>query len=116
MYYHYRNESFRFLGLNLHYLPPRIRISFLNELFKYTNSDEINESTRIEASWSLLNSVKGLRPARAAIKRYNTANVVGQALKVEPKYWDIVAFLPTAQWNKQSALDVYRESREKIDG
>ena len=104
-----------FTGLNLHYLPPRIRISFLNELFKYTNNQEFDETTRVEASWDLLNSIARLRPARACIKRYLTPNVVGQALYIEPQYWDIIAFLPTAQWNNANALDVYRESREKID-
>jgi hypothetical protein len=84
-------------------------------LFKYTNNQEFDETTRVEASWDLLNSITRLRPARACIKRYLTTNVVGQALYIEPQYWDIIAFLPTAQWNKANALDVYRESREKID-
>ena len=103
-----------FTGLNLHYLPPRMRISFLDELFKYTNNAEFDESTRLEASWDLLNSITRLRPARACVKRYLTPHIVGQALLIEPQYWDIIAFLPTAQWNKASALDVYRETRNKI--
>lgn len=104
-----------FTGLNLHYLPPKIRISFLNELFKYTTNEKFDETTRIKASWDLLNSITRLRPARACIKRYLTPNVVGQALLIEPQYWDIIAFLPTAQWKKARALEVYRDSREKIN-
>lgn len=103
-----------FTGLNLHYLPPRMRISFLDELFKYTNNAEFDETTRLEASWDLLNSITRLRPAHACVKRYLTPNIVGQALLIEPQYWDIIAFLPTAQWNKANALDVYRETRNKI--
>ena len=103
-----------FTGLNLHYLPPRMRISFLDELFKYTNNQEFDETTRLEASWDLLNSITRLRPAHACVKRYLTPNIVGQALLIEPQYWDIIAFLPTAQWNKASALDVYRETRNKV--
>jgi len=103
-----------FTGLNLHYLPPRMRISFLDELFMYTNNNEFDETTRLEASWDLLNSITRLRPARACVKRYLTPHIVGQALLIEPKYWDIIAFLPTAQWNKANALDVYRETRNKI--
>jgi len=105
-----------FLGLNMHYLPPRLRIRLLDKLFEYTNNDDFDETTRIRITWNILNSVTQLRASRAAVKKYLTANIKGSALEVDPKYWDIVSFLPTAQFSKASVLDVYRDSREKING
>lgn len=104
-----------FLGLNLHYLPPRIRIRFLEKLFEYTNNEEFDETTRLRITWNLLSSVTKLRASRAAVKRYLYSHVEGSALQVEPKYWDIVSFLPTASFNA-SMVDVYRDTRNKIDG
>ena len=105
-----------FLGLNLHYLPPRIRIRFLEKLFEYTNNEEFDETTRIRITWNLLSSVTKLRASRAAVKRYLYSHVEGSALLVEPKYWDIVSFLPTASFTGASMVDVYRDTRNKIDG
>ena len=95
-----------FTGLNLHYLPPRMRISFLDELFKYTNNAEFDESTRLEASWDLLNSITRLRPARACVKRYLTPHIVGQALLIDKPtiLGNIIAFLPTFQCNTKQVL------------
>lgn len=105
-----------FLGLNLHYLPPRIRIRFLEKLFEYTNNEEFDETTRIRITWNLLSSVTKLRASRAAVKRYLYSHVEGSALLVEPKYWDIVSFLPTASFTGASMVDIYRDTRNKIDG
>jgi len=105
-----------FLGLNIHYLPPRIRIRFLEKLFEYTNNEEFDETTRIRITWNLLSSVTKLRASKAAVKRYLYSHVEGSALLVEPKYWDIVSFLPTASFTGASMVDVYRDTRNKIDG
>lgn len=105
-----------FLGLNIHYLPPRIRIRFLEKLFEYTNNEEFDETTRLRITWNLLSSVTKLRASRAAVKRYLYSHVEGSALLVEPKYWDIVSFLPTASFKGASMVDVYRDTRNKIDG
>lgn len=105
-----------FLGLNVHYLPPRIRIRFLEKLFEYTNNEEFDETTRLRITWNLLSSVTKLRASRAAVKRYLYSHVEGSALLVEPKYWDIVSFLPTASFTGASMVDVYRDTRNKIDG
>lgn len=105
-----------FLGLNIHYLPPRIRIRFLEKLFEYTNNEEFDETTRLRITWNLLSSVTKLRASRAAVKRYLYSHVEGSALLVEPKYWDIVSFLPTASFTGASMVDVYRDTRNKIDG
>lgn len=105
-----------FLGLNVHYLPPRIRIRFLEKLFEYTNNEEFDETTRLRITWNLLSSVTKLRASRAAVKRYLYSHVEGSALLVEPKYWDIVSFLPTASFKGASMVDVYRDTRNKIDG
>lgn len=105
-----------FLGLNVHYLPPRIRIRFLEKLFEYTNNEEFDETTRIRITWNLLSSVTKLRASRAAVKRYLYSHVEGSALLVEPKYWDIVSFLPTASFTGASMVDIYRDTRNKIDG
>tara|TARA_B100001939_G_scaffold347907_1_gene371253 strand:- start:1845 stop:2429 length:585 start_codon:yes stop_codon:yes gene_type:complete len=105
-----------FLGLNIHYLPPRIRIRFLEKLFEYTNNEEFDETTRIRITWNLLSSVTKLRASKAAVKRYLYSHVEGSALLVEPKYWDIVSFLPTASFSGASMVDIYRDTRNKIDG
>jgi hypothetical protein len=45
-----------FLGINLHYLPYLARFNLLGELNKLTLDKRINENTRIQISWQILNS------------------------------------------------------------
>jgi hypothetical protein len=98
----------------MHYLPPRLRIKLLNKLFEYTNNDEFDDTTRMRMTWNILDSVTQLRASRAAVKRYLYSHVQGNALQVEPKYWDIAAFLPTQRFRGAKVLDVYADSRRKI--
>jgi hypothetical protein len=116
-----------FIGLNLHYLPPRIRVRFLYELYKYEMlepEDELDGEgdhkrlmrTKINMTQELLEGIPKLRYYRACYKRYLTTQVYGRPLEVTPNHWDAMAMLPVAQWQKQNAKTVYKESMEKVNG
>jgi hypothetical protein len=116
-----------FIGLNLHYLPPRIRVRFLYELYKYEMQepednlygDEFHGRlmrTKIMMTKELLEGIPKLRYYKACYKRYLTKQVYGRPLEVTPNHWDAMAMLPVAQWQKQNAKTVYKESMEKVNG
>jgi hypothetical protein len=116
-----------FIGLNLHYLPPRIRVRFLYELYKYEimeADDDLDYEgdyralmrTRLKITKELLEGIPKLRYYKACYKRYLTTQVYGRPLEVTPNHWDAMAMLPVAQWQKQNAKTVYKESMEKVNG
>lgn len=121
-----------FLGLNFHYIPPRMRVKLLYNLFEFAIHEEKderapndpalegigsedNETNRIRMNYRLLNTITKLRFFKPCLKRYRYDKILGRALEVEPKYWDIMAMLPTAQWEKTTASSVYRDARQMVN-
>ncbi len=100
-----------FLGLNLHYIPPRLRALFLDEAFEYVKAEE-TETERFTLKYEIVNASAKLKFGKACIKRYLFSQMDSAALEIEPDYWDIAAMLPMAQFQKQSVIDVYKDSRE----
>ncbi len=83
-----------FYGLNLHYMPPIIRAKVLDALLGS-------------------GGVPG-KYIKPMIKHYLTRHVVGRFALVEQPEWEIATFLPTVQWEKSTATQVYRDSRKLI--
>ena len=110
-------EKNGFMGLNLHYIPPRYRIALLDQLYRYAIKDDEDADdmqTRLRISWDILRSAAKLKWAKPCLKRYLTSHVVGPALEVTPDHWDTVAMLPLARFQKQGVRQVYTESRNKV--
>ena len=103
-----------FHGLNLHYLPMGLRAKFLDGLMDNLSNKSYNESTRIRVSYEYLKSSAKLKYFKPCFKRYLTNNVEGRLAMVPSPEWEIAAFLPTAQFSKATANQVYRDSRNKI--
>ena len=110
-------EKNGFMGLNLHYIPPRYRIALLDQLYRYAVKDDEDADdmqTRLRISWDILRSAAKLKWAKPCLKRYLTSHVVGPALEITPDHWDTVAMLPLARFQKQGVRQVYTESRNKV--
>lgn len=103
-----------FYGINMHYLPIPLRAKFLDSLMEIKNNNRYDESTKFELSYGLLNGSRKFRYFKPCYKHYLSAHVEGNLAYVPPPEWEIAVFLPTAQWNKGSVSDVYRDSRRMI--
>tara|TARA_B100000287_G_scaffold334879_1_gene320238 strand:+ start:20 stop:619 length:600 start_codon:yes stop_codon:yes gene_type:complete len=109
-----------FTGLNLHYIPPRYRVKFLYELYKYVVFDddamaEEEMRMRIKMTYSLLTGISKLKSFKPCFKRYLTTQMEGRALEITPNYWDTMAMLPLAQFQKENVRTVYSDSIRKIN-
>lgn len=97
-------------GLNLHYIPPKARQQFLEELLKnYSNTPLISNKTRLKINWG---SVKGFVGADKMIKAYLPGNIVGTFTEIKPSDWANVVMLPLQNFqskgSKYSATAVWR--------
>ncbi len=109
-----------FTGLNLHYIPPRYRVRLLYELYKYVvlDDDDMAEEEmrmRIKMTYKLIDGISKLKMYKPCFKRYLTTQIEGRALEITPNYWDTMAMLPLAQWQKEKVRTVYSESIRKIN-
>jgi hypothetical protein len=108
-----RGDSF--LGLNVHYLPPRLRAKLMDGLYEYSNNKKYDETTKIKLSYQLLKSVSKLKYYKPCVKMYLKSHVKTSFVYIYPNEWDIALFLPMAKWQKQSGNYVHQQSRKIID-
>ena len=103
-----------FMGLNLHYLPIRYRVAFLDKLMEYASLDGNNDIKRMRVSYDILASSKSYKEFKPCLKKYLNGHVQSRILAVQPDEWDIAVFLPIQQFRKASANKVWQESIEEI--
>jgi len=100
-----------FLGINLHYLPMKLRIKLLDRLVDYSNNTKFDESTRLAVDYSKLKNVNLIKPT---LKRYLAGRVKTQFRRIDADEFIVAALLPVARWKKGTAAEVYKDSRSMI--
>ena len=84
-----------FLGLNVHYLTPGERRSFLNQLMNYATAKNLTEKSRLRLTYDLIASTKKINSmARPCIKRYLYSHVRSKFVEIPATEWDRVVQLP----------------------
>jgi len=109
-----QREPDGFLGLNLHYLPVKYRMLFLDKLMGYAIQGDDNEIQRMRVTYDILNASKRFKEFRPCIKKYLHGHVQSKILTVHPDEWEVALYLPLQQFKKQPATTVWQESLEKI--
>lgn len=103
-----------FLGLNLHYLEPGLRISLLDKLHEYANNTKMDKTTRLKLSYQIISNASRLSIALPCIKKYLYAHVQSQFVFIEPDEWSMAAFLPIEKFAKANKNTVWADSRNKF--
>ena len=90
-----------FLGINFHYLPIALRMKLLETLDK----------RGFKGNYSKLKNIREVKPT---IKHYLRKQFVSGFLELEEDDYAPSIFMPVAQFKKQSASQVWRDSRRMI--
>jgi hypothetical protein len=105
-----------FLGINLHYLPVRLRANFLDKLTDFAVYNENDEVRRVKATYEILSQTRRYKELQPCLKRYLFNNVKSRLATVLPGEWETAIFLPVEQFQKQSKRVVHQESMQEIKG
>lgn len=105
-----------FLGLNLHYLPPLLRAKFLDALMDTASNKSFDETTRFRVTYNLLQRAARMKYYKPCVKHYLNKHMKSRFALVPGAEWEIAVFLPTQDFAKATANQVYTESRRKING
>ena len=103
-----------FLALNLHYLPPILRIQLLNALLKTTNDKNLDENTKLNINYKILKNTSELKLFEPCIKRYLFSYMRSEPSFIDPKFWSFAITLPTENFMKKSKQDVWKISLNKL--
>lgn len=79
-------------GLNLHYIAPKARQQFLEDLLKqYASTKTLTNSTKLNIDWS---KVRGFSGAQKMIKAYLPNHIKGTIVEVKTSDWANVVLMP----------------------
>ena len=103
-----------FLGINLHYLPLRLRAKLMDELYTLSRDKRYDENTRLNLSYKILNGAAKYKYFKPCVKHYLTPHVKSRFLEVYAAEWDIALFLPTERFVGANKRAVHADSRKMI--
>lgn len=103
-----------FLGLNLHYIHIKNRLSLLDKLSDILTNDNFDEKTRLRISYPHLQASSRIFEATPCIKRYLFNHIESRFLEIAADEWDIAVMLPVQQFVGASTSKVFYDSRKKF--
>ena len=71
-----------FQGINLHYLPLRLRAKLMDELYVLAEDNRYDEDTRLKISYRVLNGASKYKYFKPCVKHYLTPHVKSRFLEV----------------------------------
>lgn len=101
-----------FLGLNLHYVPPRFRMLFLQKILPYKTGGEGRQ--RFNIDYAFLKGTGSLKMFRSMIHRYLYSHMRTKFLQIPADEWEEVIMLPVQRFSGSTATAVYKDSRGKF--
>lgn len=103
-----------FYGLNLHYLPYKLRAQLMDRLLVFKNNNKFDETTKLRYSWDLISGVSKFRAAQPCVKHYLKSQVRSPFVKVNAQDWATALMLPVEKFVGASKTAVWADSRRAI--
>ena len=103
-----------FLGLNLHYISPKYRMTLLDKLSVTASNKTYDERTRLRLNYKYLANASRVFEATPCIKRYLYGHIQSRFLEITADEWDIAALLPMESFVGASTSKVYADSQEQF--
>jgi len=103
-----------FLGLNLHYIHPKYRMTLLDKLSVTASNDKYDEKTKLRLNYKYLANASRVFEATPCIKRYLFSQIQSRFLEITADEWDIAALLPMESFVGASTSKVHADSQEQF--
>lgn len=100
------------LGMNMHYLPPKMRAQLMDALYSVSSDNNYDENTVLNISYKILQSASNFRFFRPTVKMYLAKQVRSKFIKINSSEWDTALFLPVQSFQKQGQSVVWADSRK----
>ena len=96
-------EQDTFLGLNYHYINPKLRAILLDRVTAKVGKGIIN--------WKKISKIPQVEPC---VKRYRYDHIMRKVIPIEQDEQEIAIFLPLERFRKASKSKVWADSRKRI--
>ena len=96
-------EKETFLGLNFHYLNPKLRAILLDRVTAKVGKGIIN--------WTKISKIRQVEPC---VKRYRYDHIVRKVIPIEEQEKEIAIFLPLERFKKAGKSKVWADSKKRM--
>ena len=103
-----------FYGLNLHYLPPRLRAKFFDKLLAFKSNSKYDNSTRLKLTYDFLKASSKLKEFAPCFKRYLNSHVKSTISEVPAPEWEVAIFMPTEHFTYNTKQTVWKKVRKML--
>ena len=102
-------------GLNLHYLPPHVRLRILSYLVKTigdAGAEKLRHDTKLfRISYAAAQNIAALRPLEFALKSYIPDRIFSKPVRVQPREYKHAIALPYQQFVGASSRKVWSDGK-----
>lgn len=105
-----------FYGINLHYLPLRLRARLMDALYKYVTDDRYDTKTKLAITYKVLQGASKLKLFKPCLKRYLYNHVQSPFVYIFPSEWDTVLWMDLQRFAKKSDKYVWDQSTKMVYG
>lgn len=112
--FNYRDNGF--IGWNLHYLPPELRVVVLDKIHEIFAARGMRDEAKYKLTYSMLNALKEFPEFQPCIKRYLSDHVRSLFRPVPPEEWQYSVLLNSQNFVKASKEKVWQDSVKMISG
>lgn len=100
-----------FYGINMHYLPYKLRAKLMDALYDLSSNKRYDERTKLRLSYEVLKGASKFKLFKPTFKRYLSGHVRSRFIEISSSEWDIALFLPLERFAKASKSSVWADSR-----
>jgi hypothetical protein len=103
-----------FIGLNMHYLPYKIRIALLDQLLIFKSNNRLDHTTRLKYSWGAINGASSFSAAIPCVKQYLYGHVRSKFRQINSEDWATAMLLPVEKFVGAPKEMVWSDSKRTI--
>jgi hypothetical protein len=105
----FNKDQHSFTGLNLHYLPPALRLALMWKLMTIKGANKTDDVLKL--SWSTLSNFQRFPGAQLCVKKYLFDHVRSRYIVIPQESWITAAMLPADNFQKASNQKVWSKAR-----
>jgi hypothetical protein len=107
----FRKTPDGFIGLNMHYLPHKLRFLLMDRLLMFKNNDKFDETTKLRYSWGMIDGVSKFDIAKPCVKRYLSSHLRSPLININAGDWSTAMMLPVERFVGATKDQVWLDSR-----
>ena len=95
-------------ALNMHWLPPALRMATFTAMLKLRTEKRYRSATRMKLEWKVLSKLSQHEAFEHCVKSYRADRFKSVLVEIPAPAWELVLFLPLQRWSMNSNSEAWK--------